>query len=203
MRALGVDDPLLDEGLSELLQVVETAAEHAPGLVVAELKIARGLDYYTGTVYETQLRGYERFGSVCSGGRYETLASVGNTRFPGVGISIGVSRMLGILFGQNALTVSRSVPTCVLVALLSEDQRGTCDRVAAALRRRGIPAEVAPSAAKFGKQIQFADKRGIPFVWFPGEPDTVKDIRSGEQVEADPAVWEPPAADRLPVVGAN
>lgn len=203
VRALGVSDPLLDEGLDELLRVVETANEHAPGLVRAELKIARGLDYYTGTVYETQLRGYERFGSVTSGGRYDTLASVGNTRFPGVGISIGVSRLLGLLFGQDALTVSRSVPTCVVVALPSEDQRPACDRIAASLRRRGIPTEVAPSAAKFGKQIQFADRRGIPFVWFPGETDTVKDIRSGEQVEADPQTWQPPAADLHPLVSAR
>ncbi|GLY06219.1 histidine--tRNA ligase [Actinoplanes sp. NBRC 101535] len=200
VRALGVDDPLLDEGLSELLQVVETAAEHSPGLVRAELKIARGLDYYTGTVYETQLQGYERFGSICSGGRYENLASVGNTRFPGVGISIGVSRMLGLLFGQNALTVSRSVPTCVVVALPSEDKRTDCERIATALRRRGIPTEVAPSAAKFGKQIQFADRRGIPYVWFPGDPDTVKDIRTGDQLEADPATWTPPTADLHPSI---
>ncbi|GAA4589714.1 histidyl-tRNA synthetase [Actinoplanes octamycinicus] len=200
VKALGVSDPLLDEGLGELAQVVEAANEHAPGLIRAELKIARGLDYYTGTVYETQLLGYERFGSICSGGRYENLASVGNTRFPGVGISIGVSRLLGLLFGQGALGASRSVPTCVVVALPSEDQRATCDRIAAALRQRGIPTEVAPTAAKFGKQIQFADRRGIPYVWFPGSPDTVKDIRSGEQVEADPATWTPPAADLHPVV---
>jgi histidyl-tRNA synthetase len=203
VRALGVTDPLLDEGLEELARVVETAAEHAPGLVAAELKIARGLDYYTGTVYETQLRGYERFGSICSGGRYENLASSGTERFPGVGISIGVSRMLGLLFGHDALTVSRKVPTCVLIALPQEEQRRDCDRVATALRARGIPAEVAPAAAKFGKQIRFAERRGIPYVWFPGEPDTVKDIRSGEQVEADAATWAPPDADRLPVVGAG
>jgi histidyl-tRNA synthetase len=184
---------------------VETAAEHAPGLVVAELKIARGLDYYTGTVYETQLQGYERFGSICSGGRYENLASSGSERFPGVGISIGVSRMLGLLFGHDALTVSRKVPTCVLVALPHEEQRRDCDRVAAALRSRGIATEVAPTAAKFGKQIRFAERRGVPFVWFPGadgEPDTVKDIRSGEQVEADAGSWEPPDADRSPLVSA-
>jgi histidyl-tRNA synthetase len=203
VKHLGVTDPLLDEGLAELLRVVEIAAEHAPGLVVADLKIARGLDYYTGTVYETQLQGYERHGSICSGGRYENLASSGTERFPGVGISIGVSRMLGLLFGRNALTVSRNVPTCVLVALPNEDQRRDCDRIAAALRSRGISTEVAPAAAKFGKQIRYAERRGMQFVWFPGEPDTVKDIRSGEQVEADAATWQPPAADRAPAVTAG
>jgi histidyl-tRNA synthetase len=206
VRALGVADPLLDEGLAELVQVVQTAAEHAPGLVVADLKIARGLDYYTGTVYETQLIGYERFGSICSGGRYDNLAAAGADRFPGVGISIGVSRLLGLLFGHQALGVSRKVPTCVLVALPQEERRRDCDRIAAALRVRGIATEVAPAAAKFGKQIRFAERRGVPFVWFPGadgEPDTVKDIRSGAQVEADAAGWEPPAADRAPVVTAE
>ncbi|WP_275980101.1 histidine--tRNA ligase [Couchioplanes caeruleus] len=206
VRALGVDDPLLDEGLEELLRVVEAAAEHAPGLIRAELKIARGLDYYTGTVYETQLEGYERFGSICSGGRYENLASAGNERFPGVGISIGVSRMLGLLFGHDALTISRSVPTCVVVALPNEELRGRCDRIAQSLRARGISTEVAPTAAKFGKQIRFAERRGVPFVWFPGadgEPDTIKDIRSGEQVEADAGSWTPPDADRNPLISAG
>lgn len=202
VHKLGVSDPLLDEGLDELARVVETAREHAPGLVVAELKIARGLDYYTGTVYETQLEGYERFGSICSGGRYDNLASTGKEKFPGVGISIGVTRLLGLLLGRDALKVSRSVPTCVLVAVPSEEQRTACDRIAGALRRRGIPAEVAPTAAKFGKQIQYADRRGIPYVWFPGETDTVKDIRSGEQVDADAAAWQPPTADLRPDVTA-
>jgi histidyl-tRNA synthetase len=203
VRALGVEDPLLDEGLAELLQVVEAAAAHAPGLVVAELKIARGLDYYTGTVYETQLRGYERFGAICSGGRYDNLASSGAERFPGVGMSIGVTRMLGVLFGRDALTVSRSVPTCVAIAVPAEERRADCDRIANALRSRGISTEVSPSAAKFGKQIRFAERRGIPYVWFPGvdgAADTVKDIRSGEQVEATAATWDPPAVDRAPVV---
>jgi histidyl-tRNA synthetase len=206
VRKLGVTDPLLDEGLDELVQVVEAAREHAPGLVTAELKIARGLDYYTGTVYETQLRGYERFGSITSGGRYENLASSGNQRFPGVGISIGLSRLLGLLFGQNALTASRSVPTCVVIALPADERRAECDRIAAQLRRRGISTEVSPTAAKFGKQIKFADQRGIPYVWFPGaagEPGSVKDIRSGDQVDADPATWEPPAADLHPVISGS
>lgn len=203
VRKLGVADPLLDEGLAELAAVVEAAAAHAPGLCRAELKIARGLDYYTGTVYETQLAGLERYGSVCSGGRYDNLATSGNDRFPGVGLSIGVSRLLGVLFGENALSASRSVPTAVLVAVGAEEDRRACDRIAAQLRARGIATEVSPSAAKFGKQIKFADRRGIPYVWFPGAEgagDTVKDIRSGEQVEASAGNWTPPAVDLIPVV---
>ncbi|WFE39655.1 histidine--tRNA ligase [Micromonospora sp. WMMD998] len=204
VRALGVDDPLLDEGVAELTAVMETAAAHSPGLCVADLRIARGLDYYTGTVYETQMVGYERFGSVCSGGRYDNLASSGNVRFPGVGISIGVTRLLGLLFGAEALSVSRSVPTCVLVAVTAEEDRAASDAVAAALRSRGVPTEVSPSAAKFGKQIRYAERRGIPYVWFPGaDGDEVKDIRSGEQVPAAAGEWTPPRADLKPLVAAT
>jgi histidyl-tRNA synthetase len=199
VTALGVRDPLLDEGLDELVRVMEAGAEHAPGLLVADLKIARGLDYYTGTVYETQMRGYERYGSVCSGGRYDNLATAGTDRFPGVGISLGVSRMLGLLFGHGALAISREVPTCVLVALPNEESRPECDRVAATLRRRGIPTEVSPSAAKYGKQIRFAERRGIPYVWFTDSSE-VKDIRSGAQTAADPSAWTPPAEDLHPGV---
>jgi histidyl-tRNA synthetase len=205
VRALGVRDDLLDEGLDELVRVVEAGRENQPGLLVAELKIARGLDYYTGTVYETQMRGYERMGSICSGGRYDNLATSGTDRYPGVGISVGVSRMLGVLFGASALSVSRSVPTCVLVAVTAESDRPASDRVAAALRRRGIPTEVSPSAAKFGKQIRYADRRGIPYVWFPAAGSgagEVKDIRSGDQVAADPSTWTPPEADLRPTVTA-
>ncbi|RLK22277.1 histidyl-tRNA synthetase [Micromonospora sp. M71_S20] len=203
VRALGVSDPMLDEGVEELVRVVETAAAHSPGLCVADLRIARGLDYYTGTVYETQMVGYERFGSICSGGRYDNLASAGATRFPGVGISIGVTRLLGLLFGAGALSVSRDVPTCVLVAVTSEEQRAASNRVAEALRSRGVPTEVSPSAAKFGKQIRYAERRGIPYVWFPGvdgAADEVKDIRSGEQATAAAGEWTPPRADLRPLV---
>jgi len=200
--ALGVSDPLLDEGLAELVRVIETGNAHAPGLLVADLRIARGLDYYTGTVYETQLRGYERFGSICSGGRYDNLASSGTDRFPGVGISIGVTRLLGLLLGAGALSASRSVPTAVLVALADEESRPASDRIAAALRARGVPTEVAPTPAKYGKQIRFAQRRGIPYVWFPDSQE-VKDIRSGLQEPADPQTWTPPDEDRYPSLVAG
>ena len=198
VKALDVKDPLLDEGLDELSRVVDAASVAAPGLVVADLRIARGLDYYTGTVYEVRMQGFEGAGAVAAGGRYDSLASDGRTTYPGVGISFGISRTLGLLFGRG-LTATRSVPTCVLVALADEESRPAASEVAASLRSRGIATEVAPQAAKFGKQIRFADRRGIPFVWFPGEgTDEVKDIRSGEQVAADPATWAPPEGDLWP-----
>ncbi|MDO4244324.1 MAG: histidine--tRNA ligase [Actinomyces sp.] len=185
---------LLSEGLEQLSALLEAAARRRPGAIIADLKIARGLDYYTGTVYESFMAGHEDLGSVCSGGRYDSLASNGKRTFPGVGISIGVSRLLARVMAAGLLDVTRAVPTAVLVAVTDEEHRGASDAVADVLRARGIPADVAPSAAKFGKQIRFADRRGIPFVWFPGGEqgtDSVKDIRSGEQVEADAATWAP------------
>ena len=212
----GVVSELLGEGLVELGALVSAAAERAPGVVVADLKIARGLDYYTGSVYETVLVGHEQLGSICSGGRYDTLASDGATTYPGVGLSIGVSRLLSRLLGAGLVESSRSVPTAVVVAVNHEEERAASDAIASALRSRGIPCEVAPTAAKYGKQIKYADRRGVPFVWFPATPehtradgtvvpaqgDQVKDIRSGEQVDAAPATWTPPAEDLWPVVRA-
>lgn len=204
VRALGVEHPTLDAGLGSLAEVIAAGLAEAPGALVADLRIARGLDYYTGTVYETQLVGYESWGSFCSGGRYDALASDGRTTYPGVGISIGLSRLLGLLLGQGLVRASRATPACVLVAVASEPERPRSGSVAAALRARGIPCEVAPSAARFGKQIRYADRRGMPFVWFPGAGpqggDQVKDIRTGEQVDADATRWSPPAQDLRPTV---
>ena len=202
VNALGVQHETLTQGLAELAAVVRVGAEHAPGLMVADLKVARGLDYYTGTVYETQLIGLESYGSICSGGRYDALASDGRTTYPGVGISIGLSRLLAKI--MPTLSASRSTPSCVLVALADESDRAQGMGVAAELRQRGIPCEVAPAADKFGKQIKFAQRRGIPFVWFPASgdqgSDSVKDIRSGAQDVADAASWMPPADDVRPRV---
>ena len=203
VRALGVNHPLLDEGLAELAELVRACAPLATerARIVADLKIARGLDYYTGTVFETRLEGSESLGSICSGGRYDALASDGKTTYPGVGISLGVSRLLVPLLSRGALEASRSVPSVVLVALVDEESRGGSDTVAARLRANGIPCEVAPSAQKFGKQIRYAERRGIPYVWFTSaEGHQVKDIRSGDQVDADPDTWTPPTEDLTPTI---
>ena len=196
VRALGVTNDLLEEGLGELVALVEAASRRVPDTVVADLSIARGLDYYTGSVYETTLVGHEDLGSICSGGRYDSLASDGTRTYPGVGLSIGVSRLVARILGAGLATASRAVPTAVLVAVANEEERGLSNDVAAALRARGIPTDVAPTAAKFGRQIRHADRLGIPYVWFPGtDGHEVKDIRSGEQVPADPATWTPPQED--------
>lgn len=199
VRALGVEHRLLDEGLDELACVVGACGDVAGVRVTADLRIARGLDYYTGTVFETRMTGHEELGSVCSGGRYDELASDGRRRYPGVGISLGVSRLLVPLFAQG-LTASRPVPSAVLVALPNEESRPHCDDLAQRLRRRGVPTEVASSPQRFGKQIRQAERRGIPWVLFPGEPPSVKDIRTGEQTDVDPDAWTPPAADLTPAV---
>ena len=205
VRALGVSHPAVDEGLAALVAVMETAMRYAPGRVVADLRIARGLDYYTGTVYETTLVGYESWGSMCSGGRYDALASDGRTTYPGVGVSIGVSRILGLLLGNRLVRASRSTPSAVLVAVTSEESRTRSVAVAGTLRSRGIACEVAPRADRFGKQIRYAERRGIPYVWFPSADektggDEVKDIRSGDQVPASAESWECPPEDLYPTV---
>jgi histidyl-tRNA synthetase len=200
---LGVAHPLLTEGLDELARVVDAAQRSVPGVLVPDLSIARGLDYYTGTVYETHLVGHEDLGSVCSGGRYDELARDGDRVFPGVGISVGVTRLVGALLGRSLVATTRAVPSAVLVAVADDDHRGVSEQVATVLRRRGISTEVSPTAARFGKQIRYADRRGIPFVWFPGTDgaaDEVKDIRSGDQVPAVPSTWAPPVSDLAPAL---
>lgn len=204
IRALGVEHELLEAGLADLHEVLRAAAELPPGTVIADLGIARGFDYYTGTVYEAFLQGMESIGAVCSGGRYDDLADAGEAvRFPGVGVSLGVTRMLGPLFRRNVLAATRATPTCVLVVLDKEQTRARSQAVAARLRARGIATEVFHAAKKYGDQIKYADKLGIPFVWFPGGDDgagKVRDIRTGQQVEADASTWAPPPEDLRPRV---
>ena len=139
VRALGVTDELLDQGLDELAAVVEGCRAVAGDRVDVEanLRIARGLDYYTGTVVEVFMAGYERLKSVGGGGRYDALASDGRTTYPGVGVSFGVSRTLVPLISDGVLSGSRPVPSAVLVALNTEDDRAASTAVAAALRAAG------------------------------------------------------------------
>jgi histidyl-tRNA synthetase len=209
VQALGVSDDLLNRGLAELASVLEGCADAATGsdggvVVEANLRIARGLDYYTGTVVEIYMEGYERLKAVGGGGRYDALADDGRTTYPGVGVSFGLSRTLVPLITDGVLAGSRAVPSAVLVALANEESRPSSERVADALRARGIASEVSATPQKYGRQIRYAERRGIPFVWFPaseqGASDQVKDIRSGEQVDADAGTWSPAEDDLRPTI---
>ena len=116
-----VEHELLDRGVAELAEVIDEAARRAPGKVLADLSIARGLDYYTGTVYETVLVGHESLGSICSGGRYESLASNGKKTYPGVGLSIGVTRLVARILSQGFAQATRKVPSAVFIALTNDE----------------------------------------------------------------------------------
>jgi histidyl-tRNA synthetase len=194
VRKLGVTSDLLDEGLAELAYVLDALAD-VPS-VVADLSIARGLDYYTGTVYETTLDEFPGFGSICSGGRYQDLAGQFIRRsLPGVGISIGLSRLFSKMLAEGKLPLGAKTPTQVLVVVPSEDTAKLAAEVGATLRARGINTEVYHAPDKVGKQLRYASRKGIPAVWFPpfreGADHEVKDMVAGEQAVADPATWTP------------
>ncbi|MDR0488598.1 MAG: histidine--tRNA ligase [Propionibacteriaceae bacterium] len=200
VQAFGLTNEILQEGLEEVQNLFDAVHAWFPANVVIDCKIARGLDYYTGSVFELELQGKESLGTVCAGGRYDSLATDGKTTYPGVGISFGVSRVFVPLISKGDLRGSRSVPSAVLVAVDSEDQRPHANEVAHALRSRGIPCEVSPNSQKYGKQIRFADKRGIPYVWFGSISGQIKDIRTGDQSDADALSWTPPNEDMIPYV---
>ncbi|CAM3785459.1 histidine--tRNA ligase [Nocardiopsis rhodophaea] len=194
VKKLGVTSELLAEGLDELGFVLDSLSDLPRGSVVADLSIARGLDYYTGTVYEASFDDDPGYGSICAGGRYEDLAGQFIKRkLPGVGISIGLTRIFAKLVADGRITAGRSCPTDVMVVVPSAERRDESLRTAALLRERGFNTEVFHQAAKLGKQIQYASKKGVPFVWFPpfeeGGKHEVKDLGTGEQTEADPTTW--------------
>ena len=181
---------IFDLGLSELT----TVAKHLAAFGVPEenfsvdLTIARGLDYYTGTVYETTLLDHPELGSVCSGGRYDNLAEYYTDRqLPGVGISIGLTRLFYVLGEQNMLNDALpTAPADCLLLPMTEDL-GAAVALATALREGGIRTQIYSEQKKFKAKISYADKLRIPYVVFLGEDEiargecSVKDLRTGEQ----------------------
>jgi histidyl-tRNA synthetase len=160
-----------------------------------DLTIARGLDYYTGTVYETHLLDHPEIGSICSGGRYDNLAGYYTDRkLPGVGLSIGLTRLFFVLQDQGYLSPSLlTAPADVLVIPMTEDFAPAV-QLATALREAGLRTQIYSENKKFKARLQYADKLGIPFVVFLGEDEinsgkiTVKDMASGEQTTASPTM---------------
>lgn len=166
---MAAQSPLMREGIEELSFVLDQLSHLPEGAAVADLSIVRGLDYYTGTVYETQLLDVPEFtGSVCSGGRYDDLAGhYINRHLPGVGISIGFSRLFDVMRQTGRLKTGPKGPAHVLVLLLDESQRSAAAAKGRALRQRGLNVEVYHAASKINKQFAYAEKKGIPFVYMP------------------------------------
>jgi histidyl-tRNA synthetase len=156
------------------------------GSAVADLSIVRGLDYYTGTVYETVFVDDPGYGSICSGGRYDDLASnYINKKLPGVGISIGFSRLFARLKEQGKLPVGPVAATNVLVTLIDENERASSAKKAKELRDAGFNVEMYHKANNPKKQFEYAEKKGIPFVFVPkdGAPGVweVKNMKERKQ----------------------
>ena len=185
-------DELFDTGLEELSTVVRyLSAFGVPEENFAvDLTIARGLDYYTGTVYETTMLDHPEIGSVCSGGRYDNLAEYyTDKQLPGVGISIGLTRLFYVLGEQGML--NPDLPTAaadVLVIPMGEEQQGYAIATATALREAGIRTQLYAEKKKFKARITYASKMGIPYAMFLGETEeqdkvvALKDLNKGEQV---------------------
>ena len=185
----------MKEGLEELIFVVENLSYLPDHAVVADLSIVRGLDYYTGTVYETQLLDVPEFtGSVCSGGRYDDLAgNYINKHLPGVGISIGFTRLFDVLKDHGHIKAGKKSPADILMVLPSEDKRALATDTARTLRQRGYNVEMYHAPQKIGKQFSYAEKKDIRYVWIPpfedGQAHEVKDLTQKTQNEATPQDW--------------
>ena len=187
---------VFDTGLDELNTVVKyLAAFGVPAENFAvDLTIARGLDYYTGTVYETTLLDHPEIGSVCSGGRYDNLAEYyTDKQLPGVGISIGLTRLFYVLGEQGMLNPDLpTAPADVLILPMTDDLSAAIG-FATALRENGIRAQIHGENKKFKQKISYADKLGIPYVIFLGEDEinagvvACKDMATGEQTKLEPA----------------
>ncbi len=198
VRALGVSHPDLDAGIEELSFVIDQLAPQFGDKVAVNLGIIRGLDYYTGTVLEVRFKDQKQFGtsSIGGGGRYEDLAgSFINQKLPGVGASLGLTRLFGLLLDKGLIKAGRRSPTDILVVLPEESRRAEAAATAHKLRQRGFNVELYHRDAKMKNQLAYAEKKGALYVWFPpfkdGQPHEVKNMTSGEQTQADANTWQP------------
>ena len=194
LRELGIENEIFIEGINELELVVNyiDSFKVPSSNYAVDLTIARGLDYYTGTIYETILNQYPSIGSVCSGGRYDNLAQNYTTKkLPGVGISIGLTRLFYQLKEAGILgDTKKATPSKILVIPMKETMAQALE-IATKVRDAGIAAEIYFNEGKMGKKFSYADKLGIPYVVVVGEDEIntgkfkLKNMTTGEQNELD------------------
>lgn len=195
LKALNVQNETFINGVDELEQV--TGYTEFLGLpsknIAIDLTIARGLDYYTGTIYETILNDYPSIGSVCSGGRYDNLAqNYTNKKLPGVGISIGLTRLFYQLKEAGLLSEGKKATPTTLLIIPMKDTMNYAINFSTTARNAGIATEVYLNEGKMGKMFGYADKLGIPYVVVIGEDEIkegvlkLKDMSTGEQIPLSP-----------------
>ncbi len=180
-------------GVEEMRVVLETLAGFGipESSYSLDLSIARGLDYYTGTVYETTLDDHPEVGSICSGGRYDDLAGqYTSNSLPGVGISIGLTRLFWQLRELGEIHANSSGVE-VLVTLMDDEGRAAAQEIAGTLRAAGLRTQVMLDTSKLGKQLKYADRLGVPVALIFGDDErsrgvvTVRDMRTGSQTEVN------------------
>ena len=185
-----MNEPTFNQGLDELIEVTKyLEAFGVPEENFAiDLTIARGLDYYTGTVYETVMTEHPEIGSVCSGGRYDNLAEYYTDRqLPGVGISIGLTRLFYVLNEQGLLSDDIVTAPCDALVIPMTDDLGAAVSAATVLRNAGVRTQIYGEKKKFKAKMSYADKIGAPYVLLLGEDEiaeglvSLKDMTSGEQ----------------------
>ncbi len=194
LRELNIENDTFVEGVNELEAVLNyIAAFKVPAVnYTVDLTIARGLDYYTGTIYETILNQYPSIGSVCSGGRYDNLAqNYTNKKLPGVGISIGLTRLFYQLRAAGVVgETKKATPSKILVIPMQETMVQSLE-ISTKLRESDIPTEIYFNEGKMGKKFSYADKLGIPYVIVVGEDEVklgkfkLKNMETGEQAELE------------------
>ena len=186
---------VFDQGLSELKAVCENLGAFGvpESNFAVDLTIARGLDYYTGTVYETTLLDHPEIGSVCSGGRYDNLAGYyTNQQLPGVGISIGLTRLFYVLDEQNLLNPEMNTCACDALVIPMTQSPAAAIAIAQSLRSQGVRTQVYGEQKKFKQKMTYANKLGVPYIVLLGDDEiaagkcSVKDMRTGEQVTVSP-----------------
>lgn len=190
LNKLDISDELFIEGVKELSEVIKYIRFLGvpEGFFTVDLKIARGLDYYTGTVYETFLNDFRKIGSVCSGGRFDNLAEYyTDKKLPGVGISIGLTRLFYQLSQVEAVKVAKNSVSDILIIPMGEEDVGECLKVASKLREEKICTDLFFENAKMKKKMKYADKWNIPYVVIVGEEErksgmySLKVMKTGEQ----------------------
>lgn len=192
LNDFNITDELFVEGVKELSEVIKYIRFLGvpEGFFTIDLKIARGLDYYTGTVYETFLDDYRKLGSVCSGGRFDSLAEYyTDKKLPGVGISIGLTRLFYQLSQMNAVKTSRNSVSDILIVPMNDEDIEECLKVASKLREEKINTDLFLENAKLKKKMKYADKWNIPYVVIVGEEErktnlySLKTMETGNQIK--------------------